>query len=336
MKLRLKFFVAFLFLLIFSDSFAQEKQTTYDFTIAFGSCNDQLRENHLWKEVVKNNPDLWIWGGDNVYSDTENMKKMQRDYEKQLNDTGYQLLTNSTEIIGIWDDHDYGLNDGGKEFKKRAESQQLFLDFMGVAKDDARRKREGVYHSKVYTTPQGSIKVILLDTRYFRDPIQRVNGVYKRNETGTILGEEQWKWLEEELNNSTADFNIIMSSIQILSMQHRYEKWANFPNELIKFGQTLINSKAKNMILLSGDRHISEFTAANIQGIDYPLIDFTSSGLTHSYRGFTSERNDNRVKDVILTESFGLLQFDFKNKKVVMQMRGKNNELLQEYIQRYP
>jgi alkaline phosphatase D len=90
------------------------------------------------------------------------------------------------------------------------------------------------------------------------------------------------------------------------------------------------------MILLSGDRHISEFTAANIQGIDYPLIDFTSSGLTHSYRGFTSERNDNRVKDVILTESFGLLQFDFKNKKVVMQMRGKNNELLQEYIQRYP
>jgi len=336
MKLRSNFLVVFLIFWIFSNSNAQEKQSDYDFTIAFGSCNDQNRENRLWKEVVKNNPNLWIWGGDNVYSDTENMKKMKRDYEQQKRNPGYQLLARTTEIIGTWDDHDYGKNDAGNEYKKRVESQQLFLDFMGVAKNDSRRKRKGVYHSKVYTTPKGSIKVILLDTRYFRDPIKRVNGVYLRNGAGTILGAEQWEWLEQELNNSTADFNIIMSSIQILSMQHRFEKWGNFPNELMKLRQTLINSKAKNVVLLSGDRHISEFTAMNIEGINYPLIDFTSSGLTHAYRDFKGEPNENRIKKVVFTESFGLLHFDFKNKKIVMQMRGKNNALLQEYIQSYP
>jgi alkaline phosphatase D len=178
--------------------------------------------------------------------------------------------------------------------------------------------------------------VIVLDTRYFRDRIQKVDGVYQKNEAGTILGSAQWKWFEKELNNSTADFNIIMSSIQILSSQHRFEKWANFPNEFIKLGETLIRSKAKNVILLSGDRHISEFTLVNIQGIGYPLIDFTSSGLTHSYRDFQWETNDNRIQKVIHTESFGLLHFDFKNKKVVMQMRGKKNALLQEHIQSYP
>jgi alkaline phosphatase D len=336
MTLRFKFLIAFLFLWIFSGSFAQKKEISYDFTIAFGSCNDQKRENLLWKEIVKNKPSLWIWGGDNVYSDTENMKKMEDDYKQLLSNTDYQLLTRTTEIIGTWDDHDYGKNDAGNEYKKRAESQDLFLDFMGVAEDDPRRTRKGVYHSKVYATNKGSIKVILLDTRYFRDPIFKTKTGYTLNETGTILGKEQWAWFQEELKNSTADFNIVVSSIQVLPTQHRFEKWANFPNELNKFKQTLVNSKAKNILLLSGDRHISEFTATNIQGIDYPVVDFTSSGLTHAYRGFTGEENDNRVKKVVFTESFGLLHFDFKNKKVVMQMRGKNNALLQEYIQSYP
>lgn len=327
---------SFFFLFLFSLSFAQKKEVNYDFTIAFGSCNDQNRENKLWKEVLKNDPDLWIWGGDNVYSDTEDMKQMQQDYQTLLDNKNYKLLTSSTEVIGTWDDHDYGKNDAGKEYRKRAASQQQFLNFMGVDKDDPRRKRKGVYHSKVYPTSKGTIKVIILDTRYFRDPIKKVNGAYERNETGTILGDEQWKWLKQELNNSTADFTIIMSSIQVLSSQHRFEKWANFPKELIKLEQTLIDTKAKNVILLSGDRHISEFTKANIQGIKYPLIDFTSSGLTHSYRDFSWEQNDNRVKKVVFTESFGVLHFDFKNKKVVMQMRGKKNVLLQEHIQHYP
>jgi alkaline phosphatase D len=141
MKLRLNLGVLFLFLFLLQATFGQSKNTQYDFTIAFGSCNDQNRTNLLWKEVVKNNPDLWIWGGDNVYSDTEDMQKMQQDYEQQKRDKGYQLLASNTEIIGTWDDHDYGINDGGKEFRKRAASQQLFLDFMGVSKDDPRRKQ---------------------------------------------------------------------------------------------------------------------------------------------------------------------------------------------------
>ena len=52
-----------------------EKQNTKktiesDYTIAFGSCNKQNKKNILWKEISKNNPDLWVWGGDIIYSDT--------------------------------------------------------------------------------------------------------------------------------------------------------------------------------------------------------------------------------------------------------------------------
>ena len=38
-------------------------------------------------------------------------------------------------------------------------------------------------------------------------------------------------------------------------------------------------------ILLSGDRHISEFSALQVEGLDYPLYDVTSSGLTHTWSG---------------------------------------------------
>ena len=46
-----------------------------DFTIVFASCNDQNREQPLWLPILENKPDLFIWGGDNIYSDTADMEK---------------------------------------------------------------------------------------------------------------------------------------------------------------------------------------------------------------------------------------------------------------------
>ncbi|MFY0631223.1 MAG: alkaline phosphatase family protein [Flavobacteriaceae bacterium] len=315
--------------------------TKSDFVIAFGSCNKQFKENLLWAEIIKNNPQVWIWGGDNIYSSPYKKNKMQKDYKKQLSIKGYQDLKEQAEIIGIWDDHDYGLNDGGSEFSKKEEAQSMFLDFFDVPKDHPRRNQEGIYYSKVYQTDEGSIKVILLDTRYFRSGLEKSikkNRRYKRNfkEGATVLGDKQWKWLTSELKNSTSDFNIIVSSIQYLSKEHGYEAWDNFPNEVDKLSNVIVNSKAKGVLLLSGDRHISEFSKTKLEGLNYPLIDFTSSGLTHSYDRFTKEPNQYRVKEVVSDISFGLLLFDFKTRKITMQMRGRNNILQQEYIQHYP
>lgn len=307
-----------------------------EFVIAFGSCNKQNSENLLWNEVLKNNPKLWIWGGDNIYSDTDNMTKMANDYKIQANQKGYASIKNKMEVIGTWDDHDYGINDGGKEFKMKNEAQQLFLDFMDVAKNEERRKREGIYHSKIFKTSSGTLKVIILDTRFFRDSLVRKNGVYLPNETGSILGNKQWNWFTNEINNSNADFNIIVSSIQILSSEHRFEKWSNFPSELAKFKKVVGNSGAKGVIVLTGDRHISEFTKTKVDGLDYPLIDFTSSGLTHSSTHFSGEPNKNRVLKVVKDKSFGLLKIDLKSRKVTMQMRGLNNIVQQEITQVYP
>ena len=311
-----------------------------DLIFAFGSCNRQSFENKLWKPVLENNPILWIWGGDIIYSDTDDMELMAQHYQQQREQEGYDDIVKNMRVLGTWDDHDYGLNDGGLEYVAKAESQQLFLDFLGVSKDDPRRSREGVYHSELLKTEDGSVNIIVLDTRYFRtaltpsaNPEHRYQPSLDNN--GTILGDVQWQWLENTLNNSEADFNLIVSSIQFLSTEHGYETWGNMPHEVNKLKSLIGTSKAKGVIILSGDRHISEFSKTAIEGVDYPLIDFTSSGMTHSYSNFGGEPNQYRKGKVVSDLSFGLLKINFEAKKVIMQMRGENNVLQQELIQTY-
>ena len=340
MKRLLKIFGIVIFFIWFSTFAQNEANNKSDFTIAFGSCNKQFLENKLWDDILEQKPDVWIWGGDNVYSDTDNMVKLKSDYDKLLNNVGYKALMNSAKIMGTWDDHDYGLGDGGVHFKAKKESEQAFLDFFGVPKDDVRRKREGVYYSETVKSNKGSIKIIILDTRYFRTDLTDAENSSKRYQPnvygeGTILGTAQWHWLEEELKTSQADFNIIVSSIQVLSNQHGFETWGNFPHEVDKLKQLLIDSKAKGVIILSGDRHISEFSKENISGLNYPLIDFTSSGLTHVYSNFSGEYNPYRIGEVVKEISFGLLGFNFETKEVTMKMIGDHNKLQQEITQQY-
>ncbi len=312
----------------------------YDLTIAFGSCNKQYQQNLLWDDILKNNPDLWIWGGDNMYSDTYDMDVLEDNYKLQKEQVGYAELVSKVKILGTWDDHDYGKNDAGTEYPEKDESQELFLNFMNVAESDLRRNRKGVYHAETMTSENGSVKIIILDTRYFRTELTKAKANGKRYQPnaygfGTILGEQQWDWLEAELTNSNADFNIIVSSIQFLSSEHGFETWGNFPHEVDKMKALLQSSNVENAIFISGDRHISEFSKTGVGGLKTPLIDFTSSGLTHTYTSFDGEPNQYRLGDVVFAKSFGLLLFNFDTKTVTMQMRGDGNMLLQELIQAY-
>lgn len=311
-----------------------------NFTIAFGSCNKTTLPNHLWDDVLESQPDLWIWGGDIIYADTDNINVMRKMYNEQQHIDGYQRLKAKVPVIGTWDDHDYGLNDGGSTFSAKKDSQQAFLDFMEVPKDGPRRTQEGIYASHEYDLPRGSVKVIVLDTRYFRTDLSLDTLTKKRfrpNEygTGTVLGQEQWDWLENELNASNADFNLIVSSIQVLSNEHGFESWGNFPHERERLMQLIASSKANGVIVLSGDRHISEFSRLTSVGMDYPLIDFTSSGLTHVYKGFSGETNPYRVGEVVAKESFGLLQLNFESRQVHFKMIAKNGELLGSHREYY-
>ena len=307
-----------------------------DFTIAFGSGNNQKKDNPFWDDILTHKPNVWIWGGDNIYCDTEDMNTLRKCYKTQLEKPDYINFTKQTDIIGVWDDHDYGMSDGGQEYPQKVASQDLFLDFLDVLCLSQRRKQKGTYHSKTYKVNDKTLKVILLDTRYFRSaltPDKKSKKRYKPNAKGegTMLGITQWQWLEEELNQSKADYNIIVSSIQFLSKEHGFETWGNMPHEVKKLENIIVDSKAERVFILSGDRHISEVSKKEIGKDNYPLIDFTSSGLTHAYTKFTKEKNKYRVSEVIHQKSYGLVKFNFAMNEVIFEMWGEDRQLLGSY-----
>jgi len=297
-------------------------------TLAFGSCNRQDLPQPLWPVINQNNPQVWTWLGDNIYGDADDMHVLQAKYRQVLDEPGYQQLSARTEIIGVWDDHDYGRNDGGKEYGMKQESAQLFWDFIGEPADSPRRRQQGVYSAHTYGPADKQVKVILLDSRFHRDALERVDRVYQVNETGDMLGEAQWQWLEQELRNSKAKINIIGNGIQVLPEEQVYEKWANFPASRKRLLDLIAATGAQGVILLSGDRHIAEISKINYPGMRYPLYEVTSSGLTHVYSGAAVEPNRYRVGELVKKLNFGLLAFDWGRKGVQVEMliKGEDNQ----------
>ncbi|MBX2891627.1 MAG: alkaline phosphatase family protein [Saprospiraceae bacterium] len=307
-------------------------------TIAFGSCN-KIHMPQLWTEINANNPNLWIWLGDIIYADTTDTKALAAHYKRLKTNPDYKKLRSKAQVIGIYDDHDYGLNDGGKDHPTKKGAKKCLMDFLDVPMNSPVRKREGAYTSYTFGKGEQRIKIIMLDTRYFRDALEpdpEKKRRYVPNLEGTILGEEQWKWLENELRTTKANLTFLCSSVQVLSDEHPHEKWGNFPNERKRLLNLIAQTKPKNLMILSGDRHMAEISKMEIQGLPYPLYDFTSSGLTHIRSG-TSEANRYRVGDMILKRNFGILKIYWVNDKpvVTMQIRGPQNELFQEMVVKY-
>ncbi len=300
--------------------------------IAFGSCNNAYASNELWDDVLLAQPEAWIWGGDIVYADSDNFETIEKHYRRQLENVEYRRLTESSKILATWDDHDYGMNDGGVTFSAKDKSQEAFLNFLKVEQNDSRRDQEGVYYSEQIQTEGHTVEVILLDTRYFRSDLtkgtegRRYDPNY--DESATMLGDAQWNWLSHQLSTSEADLILLVSSIQFLSSEHGYEKWQNLPHERERL-ILLLNQVDQPVMVLSGDRHISEWSVLKTD--DKEIIDFTSSGLTHSYENFSGEPNAFRKGNVVSVPSYGLLDIDWKKGVVTGRMIGNGNAVLQEH-----
>ena len=123
-----KLFFLLLFQVSLTHCFAQQLPLPAEISrIAFGSCNSQDKDQPMWAVMQKDNPELFIFLGDNIYGDTENMAELQLKYRKLGDKPGYIDFKKKVPIVATWDDHDYGVNDGGKEYPKKVESKKIFL-----------------------------------------------------------------------------------------------------------------------------------------------------------------------------------------------------------------
>ncbi|HLQ44722.1 MAG TPA: alkaline phosphatase D family protein [Planctomycetaceae bacterium] len=306
-------------------------------TIAFGSCAHQEKPQPIWEAVVAAKPDLFVFLGDNIYGDSENIDVLKAKYDKLAAVPGFQALKAACPILATWDDHDFGADDVGANYPKRVESQQLFLDFFGVPADSPRRRQEGVYNAAIFGPPGKRVQIILLDCRYHRSPLKkRANPVKGQgnyephtDKTTTILGEAQWTWLKEQLQQP-AEVRLIGSSVQVIPEDHGYEKWMNFPHERERLFQLIHDTQAVGVVLLSGDRHLAELSVLKDDNIGYPLYDLTSSGLNQGFKGWRPlEVNRHRVATMNFGNNFGVIAIDWDSTppRLSLQIRDESGDI---------
>ena len=306
-------------------------------TIALGSCNKHYEDQEVWPIISTHSPQLWLWLGDNIYSDTEDMEEHKAAYLQQKHNKKYKKFRQKTPVIGIWDDHDYGTNDGDKNYSKKDESKALMMDFLDVPKTATLRTQTGAFQSYVFGETGKKVKFILLDARYFRDELEKnPSGEtrYLLNPAGDILGETQWKWLSEELEKNDAQIHIIACGIQFIPEEQIFEKWANFPTARKRFFDLLTAKKPSNVLLLSGDRHITEYSEMEIEGFSYPIPELTCSALNNAYTDYTGEFNSHRIGEVVFERNFGLLKIDWENNTpdLTIEIHNMSNNLVLKQV----
>jgi alkaline phosphatase D len=290
--------------------------------IAAGSCIRQDRPQPIWTAVAAFAPDVLLLLGDNIYGDTEDMTELRAKYARLAANEGFTKVRAKAPLVAVWDDHDYGANDAGREYPRRRESQQLFLDFFGVAADSPLRTQEGIYRALTVGPPGRRVQFICLDTRFHRSPLatmplaERIKGrghyVPTDDPQQTVLGAEQWAWLAGVLREP-ADVRIVLSSIQVVATEHHHEHWGNFPRERDRLFATFRDSAARGLVVVSGDRHAAEISRLPPAAValGYPLYDLTASSLNQPRGGGGEEPNRHRIGLRHGTANFGTIEIDW-------------------------
>lgn len=320
--------------LFFVSTVSAETKSTKETKIIFGSCIRESQPVPIWKKVNAERPDIFIFLGDNIYADTDRKEVFRGKYSLQRKNIELSEFRKRTNVFAVWDDHDFGINDGGREFSGKEIAKEAFLDFFSEPKFSERRKRTGNYDSSIIETKEGKIQIILLDTRYFRSPLERKwkyfpwikRYISNSDPDATILGKEQWNWLEGQLRRK-ADVRLLISSIQVIADEHPFEKWMNFPGESEKLFVLLKSLNINGLIVLSGDRHFAEISRRNLKS-GYPLFEITSSSLNQNYHRKTIDENRFRIGSPFEKPNYGKLVIKWSGKETILEasihdMEGK-------------
>jgi alkaline phosphatase D len=308
--------------------------------IGVASCADQTKPQPIWDAALAERCDFFVFGGDNVYASEPpfTRAKLREAYEQLAAKPNFERLRSGQAHLAVWDDHDYGLNDGGAEFTHKQESKDEFLRFWRVPADDLRRSRDGLYQAQTLQVGRRRVQIIGLDTRWFRSALKpsdergakgKERYVPDADAGKTMLGEAQWRWLAAQLREP-ADVRVIVSSIQCIVEGHGWERWGNLPLERERLDRLLRDSDARGVVVLSGDRHIGGIYREAHAGLPQPLYEMTSSGVTHPW-ATAAEAGPNRLGPLVTVQHYGVLDIDFGARKLVLSLRDVDNRVVHQH-----
>ncbi len=305
-------------------------------TIAFGSCLQQDKEAPVLATLAESGADLLVLLGDNVYGDSKPsdpwLTELREAYWTLARREDFGALVAKVPLLATWDDHDYGVNDGGARFSGKSYAERIFDHFWRVPEGSPRDVREGVYDAVTFGEGDQRVQVLLLDLRTFKSDFEPTP---TRNEPGaeryvptddpsrTMLGDAQWDWLQSQLEES-ARLRIVVSSLQVHADGHGWERWGLFPAERDRLYGMLAEREGGSVVIVSGDRHRAGiYERPDLRGGPYP--EMTTSSLNLSFGG-DEEAGPHRVGPTYTAENYGTLLIDWDGESASLAVRDVGGE----------
>ena len=217
--------------------------------IAFGSCQHRWGlGNGAQADLIRSREPagLLLMGDIAVQDRKAHMGLARADYLLRDFMPAWQDLVAAVPVFATWDDHDYYANDasgtkGGITPETQADIWDVFRHAWNNPAYGFGQPRRGVF----LRTRLGPCDVIMTDNRYFRGNKE------------AFLGEEQLKWLQEQLLQCQGPF-IILSCGTMWSdyVSEGKDSWGVFDPEGRERIFSLIEQKMiAGVLLISGDRH---------------------------------------------------------------------------------
>jgi len=276
-----------------------------DLRIVFGSCpkwqDDRIQP--IWTWVDHYRPDILFWIGDNIYGDTLDPDILREEYRRQRDIAALQPILHNVSHLAIWDDHDFGLNNHYRTNPVKDGAYEAFREYWpnpSYGLPDVK----GIFFKYTW----GRVDFFFLDGRWYRDPDEAPDTPDK-----TMLGEEQYAWLQAELESSTAVFKVLVSgSGWSKAKGPGGDSWAAFLHERDCLFDFIRDQEITGVVMMSGDSHIGELNVIpwSAKG-GYDLYDMVSSPLAQvTPDSWLERRPERRIWPVYFEGSnFGVVDF---------------------------
>ena len=237
-------------------------------TVGFVSCVD-IEPNGIWNEMESLGVNTLCLMGDTPYIDNSDLNVVRQRHRMFLQMPDLASLATHTPTIGVWDDHDFGRNNGNglNMMSGKPNTRRGFVDYR--AHTQYGNGREGVYHK----VDLGMIEVFLLDPRYFS---QTEPSPVDPAET-TCFGADQWTWLLSGLKASEAPFKVIaLGSVWQDKKNREIDDMFTYWYERDALLDFVAEEQISGVTLLGGDIHVSRHLV-HPQRVGYNLHDFVIS-----------------------------------------------------------
>ena len=275
------------------------------FTIGFGGGSGYVPENErMWDTIGAIEPRALLLLGDNVYIDDPETPEMQRfHYYRRQSQPEWGKLAKAVPIYSIWDDHDFTANDGwgGPDIEKPSWKRDVWEIY--------KENWDNPYYGGGKENPGcwfdfriGDVHFIMIDGRYYRES--------PKDQSPSMLGPVQMKWLKKTLADKPATFKVICTNVPMAPKVKPGSKdtWDGYSDERSAIYQFIADQKLPGVVILSADRHRSDAYKVDteIEGM-YPLFEFSSSRLTNQH---VHKLIDHSLFGYNEKQSFGRVDFD--------------------------